>query len=146
MVSHSFHPCQETELPRDLAWRPDFFHHVCGHMTTASFFYLFCPAGHAYLNFVKAMEAEHCHGTTATETFETINYRIKTYPAREWAIVVDRAELTEGERGYGRKIPDIKELLRLELSEDAGLTEPEIIAVMLYSGPMVCAVTRTTHT
>jgi hypothetical protein len=43
-----------------------------------------------------------------------------------------------GGRGrHGRRIPDVDELLRLPAAVKAGLRREEVIAVVLYSGPMV---------
>ena len=83
------------------------------------------------------MRTEHCHGPLAHRAFTTINYRISTCPAREWAIVVDGAECGAEEMGYKRRKPEIGASLALPLSEAAGLKRPEVIAVVLYSGPMV---------
>jgi hypothetical protein len=38
---------------------------------------------------------------------------------------------------YDRRIPDIKELLWLPIARKAKLLEVEVIAVVLYTGPMV---------
>ena len=95
-----------------------------------------CP-GNAHLDFEKAMAHEHCHGPGSTVTFKTRNYKITTCALKEWGIIVKKERCPEGEMKYDRKIPDIEELLRSEVSVQAKLTRPEIIAVVLYSGPMV---------
>lgn len=38
---------------------------------------------------------------------------------------------------YDRRIPDIDELMRLPVTYKAGLRREEVIAVVLYTGPMV---------
>ena len=38
---------------------------------------------------------------------------------------------------WSRRIPDIDELLELPLARRSNLTRHEVIAVVLYSGPMV---------
>ncbi len=37
-----------------------------------------------------------------------------------------------------RCIPDCRELLATERARRAGLVEPEVVAIVLYTGPMVC--------
>ncbi len=46
-------------------------------------------AGAAHLEFFKAMEAEHCSRTSCEEEFETLNYRIRSTPSKEWRVVVE---------------------------------------------------------
>ncbi len=38
---------------------------------------------------------------------------------------------------FGRRIPDIDELMDLDVAQRAKLSRPEVIAVVLYTGPMV---------
>ncbi len=45
-------------------------------------------AGAAHLEFLMAMEAEHCHRAKCDEEFETLNYRIRSTPKTEWRVVV----------------------------------------------------------
>jgi hypothetical protein len=82
------------------------------------------------------MEGEHCARFDSDEAFETGNYRITTTPRREWRIVVDGdAELAD--MRAGRRIPAIRELMALQTARDAGLEEQEVVAVVIYTGPMV---------
>ena len=83
------------------------------------------------------MEAEHCSRSGAHEMFETLNYQIRTTPAKEWKIVRGEEECPEDEKKFNRRIPKIEDLLALETAKEAKLKEPEIIAVLLYTGPMV---------
>jgi hypothetical protein len=84
------------------------------------------------------MEAEHCSGKGCSHEFETLNYtKIKTSPKKEWGIVVDRIPCPQEDMKYSRRIPDIDSLLKLPLSKRANLTRHEVIAVVLYTGPMV---------
>jgi hypothetical protein len=39
---------------------------------------------------------------------------------------------------HGRRIPEIETLMKLEASQLANLSKWEVIAVVLYTGPMVC--------
>jgi hypothetical protein len=83
------------------------------------------------------METEHCHGAAATRSFTTINYRITTCPLREWQHVVQRRPVPADQMRGGRRIPRVEELLRHGLVVEAGLQRAEVIATVLYSGPMV---------
>ena len=83
------------------------------------------------------MRAEHCE--RGDPEFETTNYGLRTTPRREWDLVVGRAPLSEAEAANGRRVPDVAGLAGLELAVQAGLTAPEIVAVVLYTGPMVRA-------
>ena len=69
--------------------------------------------------------------------FETSNYHIKTTAQREWSIVVHNEPLTPSEAGHDRRIPALDELELLPMSTKANLCRAEIIALVLYTGPMV---------
>ena len=57
-------------------------------------------------------------------------------PKEEWQLVMEREG--NGDKWNGkRRIPDIKELMELESRKLAGLIKEEVIAIVLYSGPMV---------
>ncbi len=88
------------------------------------------------LEFEKAMKAEHCTKEGSSFEFETAKKKKKT-PKREWAIVADRAPLISGEDGGGRTIPNIDDLTVLPMSVKAHLMRIEIVAMVLYTGPMV---------
>jgi hypothetical protein len=89
------------------------------------------------LDFEKAMKAEHCTKEGAEKYFVTKNYKIKTNAKREWSIVVDKEPLKHDEEAHGRVVPDLEKLQRLEIAEKASLLKIEIIAMVLYTGPMV---------
>ena len=89
------------------------------------------------MNFVSAMENEHCSRSGAKEEFETKNYEIKTTPSKEWKIVRGEIKCPEDQIEHGRSIPKIGDLQKLDIAIEAKLQEPEIIAVVLYTGPMV---------
>jgi hypothetical protein len=88
------------------------------------------------LEFEKAMKAEHCSKSGSDFEFETSKKKRKT-SNREWAIVVDREPLRSGEDGGGRTIPDVDILMLIPMSVKANLLKIEIIALILYTGPMV---------
>jgi hypothetical protein len=91
--------------------------------------------GDASLDFLKAMEAEHRHAPDSKKTFQTANYAIRTCPRNEWCIVVNHDESLADMRG-NRVIPVIDDLLQLEHARKAQMTKEEMIAVVLYTGPM----------
>jgi hypothetical protein len=94
---------------------------------------------------------EHCHGEGAKIKFLTKNTGIVTCPETEWNIVVgeirpdeDTRVEPEYETGSGggtedreRKVRRLEDLERLQTSRKAELIRSEIIAVVLYTGPMV---------
>jgi hypothetical protein len=82
------------------------------------------------------MQAEHCTKEGSDFEFETFKKKKKT-SKREWAIVVDGVPLKPGEDGGGRKIPNIDDLKVHPMSVKANLLKIEIIALVLYTGPMV---------
>jgi hypothetical protein len=84
------------------------------------------------------MEAEHCTRGGFDFEFETSNYTgIKTHPKKEWDIVINKEACPAEELKFNRRIPDIEKLLELSLAKRATLQKSEVIAVVLYSGPMV---------
>jgi hypothetical protein len=83
------------------------------------------------------MEAEHRSRACADFEFETNNYQIKTTPSKEWMIVTGNMPCPEHQMKNNRRIPDIEQLLCLNTSKEANLQKAEIIAVVLYTGPMV---------
>ncbi len=89
------------------------------------------------IEFDKAMQAEHCTKLGCDIEFETSNYHIKTTAKREWAVVVEKEPLTSSEDGHERRVPDIEELKVLPITIKAKILQIEIIALVLYTGPMV---------
>jgi hypothetical protein len=82
------------------------------------------------------MEAEH---ESSKALFTTRNYGIRTCAQNEWQIVVGQkisaADMSSGKR----RVPNVEELLQHPMVQSAKLSRPEVIAVVLYTGPMVCA-------
>ncbi len=87
---------------------------------------------------MRVMESEHCHGSCAGRNFTTINYRITTCPKLEWQYVMRLSKCPERQMHSGRRIESIEKLMKDELAIEAKLQYAEIVAVGLYSGPMVC--------
>jgi hypothetical protein len=92
------------------------------------------------------MEQEH----DSKELFTTDNYGLTTSPAEEWRTVI---ECDKSKEVDNRKVPNYKELLERESSlyqrqvqqkdsRIARLTKEEIIAIVMYTGPMVCTLFR----
>ncbi len=85
--------------------------------------------------------------------FTTPNYNITTTPKEEWSLLPERRgkslkafeewlgqqdrKVGLGQGHHGRRIPNVDELLQLESSAKAGLQEAEVLAIVLYTGPMV---------
>lgn len=89
------------------------------------------------LQFVKAMAAEHLDKAGSDVSFTTSNYGLTTTPRTEWAVVVDRQPCAPESIRHGRIIPDVDALMNVPLAVKAGLTRPEVIALVMYTGPMV---------
>ncbi len=82
------------------------------------------------------MQQEH----SSEEEFTTDNYALTTYPAEEWRTVM---ECDKSKEINHRKVPNVADLLETEKTQPntsnmARLTKEEIIAIVLYTGPMVC--------
>jgi hypothetical protein len=74
--------------------------------------------------------------------FETSNYHIKTTASREWNVVVKNDPLSPSESSHGRRVPSLGELELLPMSTKANLSLAEIIALVLYTGPMVSCILK----
>jgi hypothetical protein len=84
------------------------------------------------------MEAEHCTLLGSMQTFRTSNYtEIESYPKKEWEIIMKGAPCPEHDMRFNRRIPVISELCELPLAKKACLQRAEVIAVVMYTGPMV---------
>lgn len=105
-------------------------------------------AGSPNPKFREAMSQEH----RSTKKFTTTNYGVTTSPAEEWEAVVRSDKRPHQTREDDRRrIPNLQELLEREAAEDepkeqgaatTRLTEDEIIAIVLYTGPMVRPATQ----
>ena len=86
---------------------------------------------------MEAMELEHCAKYGHDIKFTAPNYLITTTPEEEWAIVVHNAPTQN--LGHGRRIKPIKELMKEDLVAKTNMIEAEVVAVVHYTGPLVCA-------
>ena len=93
--------------------------------------------GMPHIKFREAMEAEHCSKVGSGLEFTTGNYHISTTPAQEWNYVVKNVDPPQTVMGHSRRIPDINSLMTSEVTSYSNLTMDEVIAVVLYTGPMV---------
>ena len=85
------------------------------------------------------MESEHCTQQGCTEKFKTLNYtEIESCPKQEWEIIMNRTTCPEHDMRFNRRIPVVSDLCKLPLAIKADLKREEIIAIVLYTGPMVC--------
>lgn len=82
------------------------------------------------------MHAEHCTKACSDVEFTSSNYAITTTPRREWAFVVDM-EVAGADMRHGRRAVSLDELGQLDTARAANLCRVELIAVVLYTGPMV---------
>ncbi len=82
------------------------------------------------------MEAEHCSRGGSQVYFVTGNYNIRTFPANEWAITVC-GDITHADKRHSRRLENIEEYMKKEIVLLGKLTRCEVIAVVLYTGPMV---------
>jgi hypothetical protein len=88
------------------------------------------------------MELEHCSKGGHDLPIETTNYRLKTTPKKEWQILVEgKHQLAENDMGHNRQLKQIDEYMDLEQVRVAKLIKAEVIAVVLYTSPMVCVST-----
>jgi hypothetical protein len=84
------------------------------------------------------MESEHCTQQGWNGVFRTMNYtQIESFPKKEWYIVVKGSPCSDKEMKFNRKIPVIDELCELSLAKRACLQRAEVIAIVMYTGPMV---------
>ena len=84
-----------------------------------------------------AMEAEHCSKAGSAWEFTTSNYGITTKPQTEWRIVIGEMKCPDHQCGFGRRYQSVDSLLAIRPANDAKLIRVEVIAVVLYTGPMV---------
>jgi WD40 repeat protein len=88
------------------------------------------------LNFMKAMRQEHCERAGCDVEFVTSNYKIRTTPKNEWNYIVNGVAPPDQDMGHGRTIVPIQELFEMSKKAKMELIEEEVIAIVLYTGPM----------
>jgi WD40 repeat protein len=123
----------EADMKADPSKFNDFYKMACGTITD---FHkgLTGRVGMPHLNFKNAMRQEHCERAGCDVQFTTGNYKITTTPRKEWQYIVD--SVTCPDMGHKRRLVPISELLQLDSSKTAKLCEEEVIAIVLYTGPM----------
>jgi hypothetical protein len=101
--------------------------------------------GLPHLEYLKAMTREHCKDTGCNMQFTSRNYDVKTTPSAEWLAVFKQRPQPEQNMVHfkdgvriNRRIPNVKQLDadQLRTMKNASLRQEEVIAVILYTGPM----------
>jgi WD40 repeat protein len=123
----------EADMKADPSKFNDFYKMACGTITD---FHkgLTGRVGMPHLNFKNAMRQEHCERAGCDVQFTTGNYKITTTPREEWQYIVENVPCPD--MRHDRRLVPISELLQLDSSKIANLCEEEIIAIVLYTGPM----------
>ena len=83
------------------------------------------------------MKSEHCDRLDSKVYFHTSNYGITTTPENEWKVTTTRDESLADIRHF-RTLPDTEDRARSDIATKAGLILAEVVALVLYTGPMVC--------
>jgi hypothetical protein len=83
------------------------------------------------------MKAEHCSKGGFNYSFVKGNKKDTTCPANEWGITVENDRTHIGVYLGTRALKTIAELMEQDVVKQAKLTRCEVIAVVLFSGPMV---------
>jgi hypothetical protein len=98
---------------------------------------------------MKGMEIEHLQEKGSRIPFKTTNYKITTCPETEWRLVTATDERErdkywnlsnskiEKKGSAHRKKPFLAEHKQKQLYVESNMIEEELIAVVLYTGPMV---------
>jgi hypothetical protein len=86
--------------------------------------------------FFDGMKAEHCSKAGSDLEFTTPNYHFVTTACQEWKIVVEHAACQPQNMGHGRVIRDLEQCCKLG-QKQGNLRREEVIAIVLYTGPMV---------
>ena len=97
-------------------------------------------AGTPHLDFEVSMKAEHCQKAGCDVPFKSFNYDIETTPEEEWKIIVEGKATSH--MGHGRTIRELKALMAEEVVVCSNISRDEVIAVVLYTGPMVSPIPK----
>jgi hypothetical protein len=97
--------------------------------------------GMPHLNFKREMMREHCERAGCNVEFTSGNYKITTMPKHEWLYIAgddkgQRVPCPAENMEHGRRIAPLDELMQLPLAVRAELEEVEVLALILYTGPM----------
>jgi hypothetical protein len=98
---------------------------------------MFPFTGQPDLRFEEGMRREHCLRQGFDQEFTTSNYNIKTCAKSEWLVVVEKNFKKRADMQHERRLLEIEKLMNLGVVQKARLTRHEVIAVVLYTGPMV---------
>ena len=90
--------------------------------------------GEPHADIAEGMRKEHMCSRDANIPFTTSNYNLTTTPSKEWKLVVNGGAGLE--KGDVRVLRPLAYYAQLESVKRAGLTPFEIIAIILYTGPM----------
>ena len=116
----------------DLRSNSDKYTIVTGKFGSIEDFY--CPLrsriGAPSLEFFKAMEREHCSEKPIPE------YTPRATPRNEWEYATLKKSPPPNEMKSGRILPDIDQLMQLQSARNASLTRHEVLAIVLYTGPL----------
>ena len=82
------------------------------------------------------MQLEHCDSPDSRLKFKKMN-SAETTPRNEWDYVITPKQCPPEQQGGGRKIREVDDLMKEKASVSAKLIRAEVIAVVLYTGPMV---------
>jgi hypothetical protein len=85
---------------------------------------------------LRVMTAEHCESFDSDQEFITSNYKVKTTPRREWRIVVN-CEESLADMSHNRRLQKLDEIMQRPEVVALGISREEVIAIVLYTGPMV---------
>ena len=91
--------------------------------------------GEPHADIAKGMEIEHLHSGDSDIPFKTGNYGIVTTPRQEYMLVVSGGEGLKAET-VPRVLRPLHYYQKLQTVKDAGLSDLEIIGIILYTGPM----------
>ena len=94
--------------------------------------------GAAHIDFESAMKLEHCDNPCSDEPFKASNYDVETTSRLEWTYVKTPERCPAHQRGEGRTIKNLDDLMKETATISAKLIPAEVIATVLYTGPMVC--------
>jgi WD40 repeat protein len=123
----------EADMRADPSKFNDFYKMACG--TIADFHKgLTGRVGMPHPNFKNAMRQEHCERAGCDVQFTTGNYNITSTPRQEWQYVVENVPCPD--MRHKRRLVPISELLQLDICKTAKLCEEEVVAIVLYTGPM----------
>eukprot|EP00282_Hemiselmis_andersenii_P021362 CAMPEP_0172023288 /NCGR_PEP_ID=MMETSP1041-20130122/14714_1 /TAXON_ID=464988 /ORGANISM="Hemiselmis andersenii, Strain CCMP439" /LENGTH=897 /DNA_ID=CAMNT_0012678767 /DNA_START=1 /DNA_END=2691 /DNA_ORIENTATION=+ len=86
-------------------------------------------------NIMEGMKAEHCDRADSNVNFNPGNYDTETCSAAEWAVVTNE-EKGRAASGGQRDVKPLAKLMALTEVKTSGLTEEEVLALQLYTGPM----------